>query len=198
MASRVLLVRHGETEWAAAGRHTGRTDIPLDEEGRRVARLLGERLARAPWNGLPDVTVRTSPLGRAVETCELAGFGEKAETWDELREYDYGDYEGRTTPDIRTEHPDWAVFRGEVPGGERLQDVAARADRVVEWARAAEGDVMLFGHGHFTRMVAVRWLRLDPGMGISFPLDAGALSVLGWAYGEPALARWNDTAHGEG
>jgi broad specificity phosphatase PhoE len=198
MPPRILLVRHGQTEWSAAGRHTGRTDIPLNEEGERTARLLGERLARAPWNGLPGVEVRTSPLARAVRTCELAGFGARAEKWDTLREWDYGAYEGRTTSDIRGERPEWTVWLGGVPGGERLEDVAARAGHVVEWALAGDRDVLVFAHGHFLRTLVTRWLGLDPVRGGTFQLGPGALSVLGWAYGEPAVELWNDTAHREG
>jgi broad specificity phosphatase PhoE len=198
MPPRILLVRHGQTEWSAAGRHTGRTDIPLNDDGERAARLLGERLTRAPWLGLPGVEVRTSPLARAARTCELAGFGGRAEKWDELREWDYGAYEGRTTADIRRELPEWNIWLGGVPGGERLEDVAARAGHVVEWALADDRDVLVFAHGHFLRTLVTRWLGLDPVRGGTFQLAPGALSVLGWAYGEPAVERWNDTAHREG
>lgn len=198
MPPRILLVRHGQTEWSASGRHTGRTDIPLNEEGERTARLLGERLGRGPWQGLPGAEVRTSPLGRARRTCELAGFGGRAEVWDVLREWDYGDYEGRTSAEIQQERPDWTIWQGGAPGGERIEEVYARAGLVVDRARAGSRDVLVFAHGHILRVLAARWLGAGPFRGAAFPLDAGALSVLGWAYGAPAVERWNDTAHMEG
>ncbi|GAB2594073.1 histidine phosphatase family protein [Streptomyces capparidis] len=198
MPPRVVLVRHGETEWSRSGRHTGRTDIPLTAEGERAARLLGERLKGAPWHGLPDVEVRTSPLARAAATCAAAGFGERAKEWDALVEWDYGAYEGRTSPHIREERPGWVIWRDGVPGGEALADVAARADTVAAWAKEGERDVVLFSHGHFLRTLAVRWLGLPPSAASAFALTPASLSVLGWAYGEPAIERWNDTAHMEG
>lgn len=209
MPSRILLVRHGETEWSRSGQHTGLTDIPLTNAGRRAARLLGERLRAAPWNGLVGARVATSPLRRASETCALAGFGDRAEEWGALVEWDYGAYEGRTTPEIRRERPGWLIWRDGVPGGEDIGQVAARADQVI--ARVAEGDdengdgdgdgdgdggdVLVFAHGHFLRTLAARWLGLDPARGAAFELGAASLSVLGHAYGEPSVERWNDTAH---
>ncbi|WP_328913664.1 MULTISPECIES: histidine phosphatase family protein [unclassified Streptomyces] len=195
MAPRILLVRHGQTEWSRSGRHTGHTDVPLTAEGRRTARLLGERLARAPWNGLPGVEVRTSPLVRAAETCELTGFGEAAKEWDALLEWDYGRYEGLTPAELQDLRPGFHIWRDGVPGGESLAAVAARADEVVGWARSAERDVLVFAHGHFLRTLGARWLGLDPSFAASLRLDPASLSILGWAYGDPALERWNDTGH---
>ncbi|PJE94105.1 histidine phosphatase family protein [Streptomyces carminius] len=196
MAARVLLVRHGQTEWSRAGRHTGRTDVPLLEEGRRTARLLGERLRRAPWHGLPDAEVFTSPLGRARQTCELAGFGDRAGTWDALLEWDYGAYEGLTAAEIAERAgAEWTVWRDGPAGGEPLAQLTARADEVVARARSADRDVLLFAHGHLLRAVGARWLGLEPSFAARLRLSAGALAVLGWAYGEPVLERWNDQGH---
>ncbi|TSB25658.1 histidine phosphatase family protein [Streptomyces sp. NBC_01525] len=195
MAARILLARHGQTEWSLSGRHTGRTDIPLLEEGRTGAKLLGERLHRAPWDGLPGVEVRTSPLRRAKETCELAGFGDRAEEWDALMEVDYGAYEGLTPAQIKERRPGWLLWRDGVPEGETLAGVAARADRVIDWARAADRDVLVFAHGHILRSLGARWLGLDVSFAARIRLDPTSLSVLGWAYGEPAIERWNDTGH---
>ncbi len=197
MAPRILLVRHGQTAWSLAGRHTGRTDIPLTEEGRRTARLLGDRLHRAPWRGLAaaDVEVRTSPLSRARETCDLTGFGERAKEWDTLLEWDYGAYEGMTPHQIRAVRPDWLVWRDGAPEGEGVADVAGRADETVQWARAADRDVVVVAHGHFLRALAARWLGHDLSFGATLRLDPASLSILGWAYGAPAVERWNDTGH---
>jgi broad specificity phosphatase PhoE len=196
MAARILLVRHGKTEWSSAGRHTSRTDVPLLDEGRRDARRLGERLAREPWNGLPDAEVRTSPLSRARETCEIAGFGERAQEWDALREWDYGAYEGLTTERVRKDTgTDWFIWRDGVVDGESMRQVAERADEVVEWARSADRDVLLFAHGHFLRVLGARWLGYETPFGACLSLSAASFSVLGWAYGMPALSRWNDTGH---
>ncbi|MEU5773480.1 histidine phosphatase family protein [Streptomyces venezuelae] len=195
MAPRILLARHGQTEWSLSGKHTGRTDIPLLEEGRRGAKLLGERLHRAPYDGLPDVEVRTSPLSRARETCEIAGFGDRATEWDALMEFDYGAYDGMTPADIQAVRPGWFIWRDGVPEGETLAQVSARADEVVEWARSADRDVLVFAHGHILRVIGARWL----GFGIEFAarirLNPTSLSVLGWAYGEPAIEAWNETGH---
>lgn len=195
MAPRILLARHGQTEWSLSGKHTGRTDIPLLDEGRRGAKLLGERLHRAPWHGLPDVEVRTSPLVRAKETCELAGFGDRATEWDALMEWDYGAYEGMTPAEIKAGRPDWLIWRDGVPEGETRAEVAARADEVVEWARSADRDVLVFAHGHILRTIAARWMGEDIFFGSRIRLDPTSLSILGWAYGAPAIERWNDTGH---
>ncbi|GGT15879.1 histidine phosphatase [Streptomyces kurssanovii] len=198
MAPRILLARHGQTEWSLLGRHTGRTDIPLLEEGRRGAKLLGERLQRAPWSGLEGVEIRTSPLIRASETCALAGFAERAETWDPLMEWDYGAYEGLTPAEIQELQPGWLLWSDGAPDGETLADVSARADEVVEWARSADRDVLVFAHGHILRSIGARWLGEHISFGARIRLDPTSLSVLGWAYGEPAIERWNDTGHQEG
>ncbi|WNI15658.1 histidine phosphatase family protein [Actinacidiphila sp. ITFR-21] len=195
MAPRILMVRHGQTQWSLSGRHTGRTDIPLTEEGRRTARLLGQRFAAAPWDGLPGVEVRTSPLLRAAETAELAGFGPRAKEWDALTEWDYGDYEGLTPAQLQELRPGFFIWRDGVPGGEPLAAVAARADEVVAWARGGAHDVLVFAHGHFLRVLGARWLGLPPSFAAALRLDPASLSILGWAYGEPALERWNDTGH---
>ncbi|WP_030806453.1 histidine phosphatase family protein [Streptomyces sp. NRRL S-337] len=195
MAARIILARHGKTEWSVSGRHTGRTDIPLLDEGRRGAKLLGERLHHAPWDGLPGVEVRTSPLVRAKETCELAGFGDRAQEWDALMEIDYGAYEGLTPAQITAGRPGWLIWRDGVPEGESLAEVSARADEVVAWARSADRDVLVFAHGHILRALGARWLGLDISFGARIRLEPTSLSVLGWAYGEPAIERWNDTGH---
>ena len=195
MAPRILLARHGQTEWSLLGKHTGRTDIPLLEEGRRGAKLLGERLHRAPLDGLPGVDVRTSPLSRARETCDLAGFGDRATEWDTLMEVDYGAYEGLTPAEIQAFRPGWLMWRDGVPDGETLEQLSARADEVVAWARSAERDVLVFAHGHVLRSIAARWLGLDLGFAARVRLSPTSLSVLGWAYGDPAIESWNDTGH---
>lgn len=195
MAPRILLARHGQTEWSLLGKHTGRTDIPLLDEGRRGAKLLGERLHRAPLDGLPGVDVRTSPLSRARETCELAGFGERATEWDTLMEVDYGAYEGLTPAEIQAFRPGWLMWRDGVPEGETLRQLSARADDVVAWARSEDRDVLVFAHGHILRSIAARWLGLDLSFAARVRLNPTSLSVLGWAYGEPAIDSWNDTGH---
>ncbi|CAL9466807.1 histidine phosphatase family protein [Streptomyces sp. enrichment culture] len=195
MAPRILLARHGQTQWSLSGRHTGRTDVPLLEEGRRGAKLLGERLHRAPLDGLDGAEVRTSPLVRASETCELAGFGERARAWDALMEWDYGAYEGMTPDQIQAVRPGWLIWRDGVPEGEGVADVTARADEVVAWAREAERDVLVFAHGHILRAIGARWLGLPVSFGARIRLNPTSLSVLGWAYGEPAVESWNDVGH---
>ena len=195
MAPRILLARHGQTEWSLLGKHTGRTDIPLLEEGRRGAKLLGERLHRAPLDGLPGVDVRTSPLSRARETCDLAGFGDRATEWDMLMEVDYGAYEGLTPAEIQAFRPGWLMWRDGVPEGETLRQLAARADEVVAWARSEDRDVLVFAHGHVLRSIAARWLGLHLDFAARVRLSPTSLSVLGWAYGDPAIESWNDTGH---
>ncbi|MEW2527301.1 histidine phosphatase family protein [Streptomyces sp. NPDC047071] len=195
MAPRILLARHGQTQWSLSGKHTGRTDIPLLDEGRRGAKLLGERLHRAPYDGLPGVEVRTSPLSRARETCELAGFGDRAAEWDALMEFDYGAYDGLTPADIQAIRPGWFIWRDGVPDGETLAQVSARADEVVDWARGADRDVLVFAHGHILRAIGARWLGNDISFASRIRLNPTSLSVLGWAYGEPAIESWNETGH---
>ncbi|MHB9861509.1 histidine phosphatase family protein [Streptomyces sp. YIM S03343] len=195
MAPRILLARHGQTSWSMSGKHTGRTDIPLLDEGRHGAKLLGERLHRAPFDGLPGAAVRTSPLSRARETCSLAGFGDRATEWDSLMEWDYGSYEGMTPGAIQDIRPGWFIWRDGVPGGEGLRDMTARADEVVSWARSADRDVLVFAHGHILRSIGARWLGLPLDFAARIRLNPTSLSVLGWAYGEPAIESWNDLGH---
>ncbi|WP_328538623.1 histidine phosphatase family protein [Streptomyces sp. NBC_00344] len=195
MAPRMLLARHGQTEWSLSGRHTGRTDIALLDEGRRGAKLLGERLHRSPWNGVPDAGVLTSPLVRASETCALAGFADRAEEWDGLLEWNYGAYEGLTPAEIQSIRPGWFIWRDGVPGGESVADITARADEVVERVRTADRDVLVFAHGHILRALAARWLGYDLTFAARIRLAPTSLSLLGWAYDAPAVERWNDTGH---
>jgi probable phosphoglycerate mutase len=187
---RIVLVRHGETEWSATGRHTGNTDLPLlpagEAQAGALARLIGEVLG-----GRRPALVLTSPLRRAARTAEVAGLS--AEPEPDLREVDYGAYEGRTTPDIRRDAPGWTVWTGALPGGETLEAVAARADRVLARAAAVEGDAVLVAHGHLLRILAVRWLGLPPADGRLFALAAGSLCVLGREHETPVIARWNLT-----
>ena len=182
----VVLVRHGETEWSRAGRHTGRTDVPLTEQGRRDAEAIGAVLREREL-----ALVLTSPLQRAAETCRLAGLGDVAVVRDELREWDYGEYEGLETVDIRQERPGWTVWSGDIPGGETLADVSERADRVVAELRSNDGDIAVFAHGHLLRVLAARWLGLEPAAGRLFALDVGTISVLGYERESTVLRRWN-------
>jgi broad specificity phosphatase PhoE len=185
----VYLLRHGATEWSESRRHTGRTDLPLTDKGRDQGAALAARLGGRQF-GL----VLTSPLGRARQTCRLAGYAEQAEIDDDLREWDYGDLEGRTTVDIREDMPGWTVWSGPVPGGETIGDVAVRADRVIERALGARGDVALFAHGHLLRVLAARWCELEPHEGKRFPLDTGTLSILGWEHEYRVVRVWNEDA----
>jgi broad specificity phosphatase PhoE len=182
----IVLIRHGETEWSRDGRHTGSIDIPLTDEGRRQAELVGSWLAGRAFD-----RVLTSPLSRALETCRLAGFGERAEPREELLEWDYGEYEGLTTPQIRERRPDWYLWRDGCPGGETGADVGRRADRVVGELREADGDAALFAHGHVLRVLTARWLELDPEKGALFALATATLSVLGWERETAVIKVWN-------
>ena len=190
----IYLARHGETAWSLSGQHTGRTDLPLTERGEANARALGARLS-----GLSFAKVFTSPLQRAVRTCELAGFGEKAEPDPDLVEWDYGQYEGVRTAEILKERADWFLFRDGCPGGEAPDQVGARADRVVDRIRAVQGDVLVFSSAHILRVLAVRWLGLEAAGGRYFLLGTVSLSVLGYEHnlGEPTIRLWNDTHHAE-
>ena len=184
------LVRHGETEWSASGRHTGRTDIGLDDAGRRQAEALGRLLAGHSF-GL----VLTSPLQRARETCALAGYGDRARVDEDLREWDYGDYEGVTTDEIRSARPGWTLWTDGCPHGETAEQVAARADRVIARVRAAETETVAFAHGHLLRVLAARWVGLDASAGALLALDTATVSVLGWEREQPVVRSWNrDTA----
>jgi broad specificity phosphatase PhoE len=196
MANEILpvtyLARHGETEWSRDGRHTGLTDLPLTEQGERNAQRLGERLT-----GLHFVKVLTSPLQRARRTSELAGFGDVAEADPDLVEWNYGDYEGVRTDEIRANRPGWELFRDGCPNGESPADIAARADRVVARVRAIKGNVLIFSSGHFLRVFAARWLGLGPIIGKYLMLDTASVSALSYEHDrcDPAIRFWNDTGH---
>ena len=182
----VFLVRHGETEWSLNGRHTGITDIPLTEHGREVAKLLRPILAKESF-----ALALTSPLKRARETCQLAGFGETAQIEPDLMEWNYGRYEGLTPDQIHATAPGWLLFRDGAPGGEQSGEIGARVDRVIEIARACTGNVILFAHGHVLRVFAARWLALPPSEGQRFLLDTATMNILSFYGGIPAIKRWN-------
>jgi broad specificity phosphatase PhoE len=188
----VYLARHGETAWSISGQHTGLTDLPLTANGERNARLLGGRL-----KGLTFARVSTSPLQRAARTCELAGFGPTASIDADLVEWNYGDYEGKTTDQIRQQRPDWELFRDGCPGGESIADVAARADRVIARVRAIDDQVLLFSSGHFLRILVSRWLGFEPAAGRYFFLSTTALSIVGYEHrrDNPVVRLWNDCNH---
>ena len=180
------LIRHGETEWSLSGAPTGASDIPLTAEGRRRAAALGEYL-----HGRKFALVLSSPLSRARETARIAGYGEVMQIDPDLCEWDYGDYEGRKTADIRNERPDWSLWRDGVPGGEAIEDVAARARRVIARAQEIEGDVALFAHGHLLRILAACWLELEPADGRLFVLGTASVSILGYERQTPVITGWN-------
>ena len=182
----IWLVRHGETEWSLSGRHTGRTDIPLTDAGRRQAEALGRHLS-----GHAFARVLTSPLARARETCRLAGFGDVAEATDDLREWDYGIYEGRTTPDLRKTEPGWSIWTTAVAQGESVEHVGERARRVIEGATTASGDVALFAHAHILRILAACWLELPPVAGRLLALGTASISVLGYERETRVISVWN-------
>ncbi len=184
---RIWLVRHGETEWARTGQHTGRTDIPLTNLGRPQAATVARRL-----DGHAFVEVRSSPLSRALETARLAGFGERVVIDDDLLEWDYGEYEGRTTPEIRAASPGWTIWADGVEGGEPIGVVAARADRVIVRARSLPGDTLCFAHGHVLRVLGARWISLPPESGALLALATATISILGWDRETAVLERWND------
>jgi broad specificity phosphatase PhoE len=182
----VFLIRHGETEWSRSGRHTGRTDIPLTDNGRRLAENLAPLLGKESF-GL----VLTSPMQRARDTCELAGLAEHAETDPSLREWDYGRYEGLTPAQIHVRTPNWMIFRDGCPDGESPAQVAARVDGVIERVRSISDDVALFAHGHVFRVFAARWIGLRAQAGCNFLLDTATLNILSFYRGIPAVKRWN-------
>ena len=186
----VYLARHGETAWSLSGQHTGRTDLPLTERGEQQARALGQRLRGASF-----VKAFTSPSQRARRTAELAGFGGLAEIDPDLAEWDYGQYEGRRTADILAERPGWFLFRDGAPGGETPDQVAARADRVIQRIRAIGGNVVIFSSAHILRVLAARWLGLDAAGGRYFVLGTSSLSILGYEHNlaEPVIRLWNET-----
>ena len=185
----IYLVRHGETEWSKTGQHTGRTDIPLTAHGEEEAKRLRKRL-----EGIRPIQVLSSPSQRARRTCELAGWSETMQIDPDLCEWDYGDYDGRTTPDIQKERPGWSLFRDGSPHGETVEAVGKRADRVIARIRALEGDVLLFGHSHMFRILAARWLALPAQGGAYFKLAPASVSVLSFEHtpAEPVIERWND------
>ena len=188
----VYLARHGETAWSLTGQHTGLTDLPLTERGEKNAARLGERLA-----GVDFARVFKSPMQRASRTCELAGFGGVAEVDRNLVEWNYGDYEGLRTVEIHERHGDWQLFRDGCPGGESPGEVGARADEVVRRLRGINGDVLIFSSGHFLRMLAARWLGIEPAAGRFLALNTASLSALGYEnnLSQPAIRFWNDTHH---
>ncbi len=184
----ITLVRHGETEWSLSGRHTGRSDIPLTENGEAAAGRLGPRLA-----GLTVAEVWSSPSQRARNTCRLSGFGERMVIKDDLAEWGYGAYEGVMTKEILAQRPGWQLFRDGCPDGETAADVGTRADRIIAAIRAANAPILIFSSSHFLRVLAARWLGLPPEGGAHFMLDTTSVSVLGYEHdlGEPVIRRWN-------
>lgn len=186
----IVLVRHGPTEWSVSGRHTGATDMPLTEDGREAATRLRERLARYDFS-----LVLSSPLARARDTAELAGFGDRAQPEPDLREYDYGDYEGLTTEEIRESRPGWLLWRDGAPDGETPEQIGERADRVISRALEADGDVALFAHGHVLRALGARWIELPAAYGGHLALGTAAVCELDHEREQRVIRVWNDTAH---
>ncbi len=180
------LIRHGETEWSAAKRHTGRTDIPLTPTGERQAAALSRSLAGRPFS-----LVLCSPLQRARETCRLAGYGDRAIISDDLFEWDYGIYEGKTTLEMRSEQPQWSIWTASIDKGESIGQVGRRAQQVIQRALETEGDVILFAHAHILRILAACWLGLPPDAGRLFVLRTASISVLGFEHGTRVITRWN-------
>ena len=192
MLPRVHLIRHGETEWSLLGRHTGRTDILLTSQGAAQARRLGERL-----HGIEFSWVLTSPRLRARQTCELAGLGASAAIEEQLAEWDYGQFEGLTTAEIRRQRPNWELFTDGAPGGESPADIYARACGVVQRLIQMEGNVAVFSHGHFLRVLAAAWIKLPVAEGKRFGLNTASLSILGFEHAraeEPIISLWNETS----
>ncbi len=186
----IVLARHGETEWSLNLRHTGTSDIPLTDNGRRHAEALGRRLA-----GREFAAVFTSPLSRAAETCRLAGLGDQAVVREELVEWDYGEYEGLTTAEIRETAPGWTLWSHKIPGGETAEQVGARCDALIRDMLECEGDVACFAHGHLLRVLGARWMGIAPERAANLALSTATLSVLGWERGNRTLQLWNDGSH---
>jgi broad specificity phosphatase PhoE len=186
----VVLIRHGATEWSVTGKHTSFTDVPLTASGRRDAERVSERLARREFD-----LVLTSPRSRAKLTAELAGYGDVAQVDDDLAEVDYGEYEGRTTPEIRVQVPGWSVWTHGSPGGETVDDVGARADRVIDRALAADGDTLVFAHGHLLRILGARWIDLPAIYGGNLLLHTASICELGFERERRGIVLWNDTLH---
>jgi broad specificity phosphatase PhoE len=185
-SQRIDLVRHGETEWSRDRKHTSRTDVELTRTGERQARAVGESLRGRTYD-----LILVSPMKRAQRTCALAGWGDRAETLEDLREWDYGDYEGLTTPQIREHVPGWTVWTHGPKGGETLESVRARADRVIAVAAEGDGDVLLFGHGHMLRVIASRWIGLGVEGGARLRLETGTVSELGYERETRVILKWN-------
>jgi probable phosphoglycerate mutase len=186
MLKEIWLIRHGETEWSLSGAHTGRTDIPLTPRGREQAAALGRHLA-----GRKFALVLVSPLRRAFDTCRLAGYGDAAVIDPNLLEWDHGDYEGRTTSEIRRERPGWSIWSDGAPNGETIEQVAARADAVLARVSQVEGDAALFAHAHFLRVLTTRWLGLEPAAGRLFAMGAASVNTLGYERETRVITRWN-------
>jgi broad specificity phosphatase PhoE len=186
----LYIIRHGETAWSASGQHTGRSDIPLTEQGERNALCLAPTLSKTTFSA-----VFTSPSHRARRTAELAGFGAKAMVEPGLAEWDYGKYEGLTTAQILAQNPGWDLFRDGCPCGESVADISARADRVLTHLRRMSGNILLFSSGHISRVIATRWLGLDAAAGRLFSLGTASLSILGNEHASPSMILWNDRSH---
>jgi broad specificity phosphatase PhoE len=186
MADQIYLVRHGETEWSLSGQHTSYTDLPLTEHGREQARAVADKLA-----GIGFSLVLSSPLQRARETCRLAGFGQAAELTDDLREWNYGDYEGVTTAEIHERDPDWLLWRDGCPGGESPAEIGARLDRLLSRLAGVDGDVLCFAHGHVLRVLTARWLEMEVAAGARFALATATVSVLGHEHATQVVERWS-------
>ena len=189
----IYIARHGETAWTITGQHTGLTDLPLTPQGEQNAQRLGDRLKEIPF-----AKVFTSPLQRARQTCALAGFGSVAEVESDLVEWDYGEYEGLRSAEIRAQRPDWQLFRDGAPGGESPRQVMARADNVWKRVREVQGNALLFTSGHFIRVLAARWIGLEPSVhSTSFLLSTASLSAVGYdqELSRPVIRLWNDTHH---
>jgi probable phosphoglycerate mutase len=185
----IWLMRHGETAWSVSGAHTGRTDIPLTENGIKQAQDLKLRL-----KGRKFALVLVSPMSRARETCRLAGYADVAEVTPDLLEWDYGDYEGRSTPEIQKDRPGWSLWRDGVPNGESVEQVGTRVARLIERAAQVQGDVAMFAHGHVLRIMTAVWLGLPPKDGQLFALNTGTMSVLGFEHEYRVIRRWNCSA----
>jgi probable phosphoglycerate mutase len=188
--TRLFLVRHGETEWSRSGQHTSRTDVPLNDDGVAQAEALAVRLATERF-----AAVFTSPRQRARETCRIAGLDERAIVTEDLAEWDYGQYEGRRTDDVRVDDPGWTIWTAAIRGGEGLDDVGRRTDRVIAAALEVDGDVALFGHGHCLRILAARWIGLPPDGGALLELSTATVSRLGWEREQRVIELWNDGSH---
>jgi probable phosphoglycerate mutase len=189
----VYIIRHAETDWSLSGRHTGRTEVPLTRQGEEHAIGLGDRL-----RGKNFIKIFSSPRERAKRTCELTGFGRMMELDDDLQEWDYGDYEGLRTSEIQSKQPGWILFRDGCPNGESLEQVSARADRVVGRLRQLDGNIAIYSHGHFLRVLVARWLLFPPVEGRRFLLGPGTISILGYEHhslDEPVVVLWNEAPH---